>query len=326
MVEVTRDIVLSGVEHPGNSAWQTNIIYPSLIREKGKGVCHDQSLSTALFASFIGIPGDYMYLNTTELFGSKHAISFIILPSSVARNVGGAIPSLLDVDRDGTNDSIIVIIDTAQLSSDEILSYRMREVSMLPFSLPDSVYLAENNTVKIIYNGYTTGMILYPSVLPQVLVPPWWGWINQVYPHANYTIEDDPWKWLSPEITREDSLVLPNGTIRQIQVNIATCINPEQVYYNLIATVYGLDYGYKGWAVHIPPSVITEGYVLVFERLLPEPHNIALQPPVNPSSITNPPSLREVIPELEQWVEVKIRIDYNGNIQILQTEVINCNS
>ena len=77
--------------------------------------------------------------------------------------------------------------------------------------------------------------------------------------------------------------------------------------------------------VHVPPSVITEGYVLVFKRLLPKPENIALQPPTTPVNIGSPPSLKEIVPELEQWIIAKVRIDYNGNIQILETQVINCN-
>ena len=326
-VRLTKDVVLSYVNHPGNDAKNIPLNYPSLIRRLKWGVCHDQSITTAEFASeALGMYSVYVSVDTTSIYGVEHAISYILIPSSVGSY--GDIPSLHDVDRDGRNDTLYLIVDTAHLSNEQVVKLRDWETVIPPLSVPDLAILydyTQTPFVVVKYYGDATGMLYYPDALPEVFTPPWWSWVKQTYPHKNYTVGSDVFKWVYLEESGEETTILPNNTRIRVDIMVTPCASPEDVYHDIMFGDDEIADDY-GWGVHIPVSTLVKGYTIAIQKILPHPQDIALQPPTKPvNTTTTPPPLSKTVPALDQPGEYHVKINFN-KATVIEYKPVNCSN
>ena len=324
-VRLTKDVVLSYVNHPGEEGNGISVNYPSRIRRDKWGVCHDQSIATAEFTSeALGMYGVYMNVNTYQIYGVPHAISYILIPSSVGSI--GDIPSLHDIDHDGKNDTLYLIVDTAHLSNEQVVKLREWETVIPPLSVPDLTTLHnfnKNQYVTVKYYADATGMLYYPDALPRVFTPPWWSWVKKVYPHKNYTVGYDPGRWSFNPYEDDWTATLANGTRIHVHAKVGPCVSAEDVYNDIL---YMLDLS-AGEVVHIPASTVVDGYTLAIQRIMVHPHIIALHPPTKPvNTTTTPPPLSKTVPALEKPGRGHVKINDYGEYILTDYEPVNCNN
>ena len=163
-IDLTRRIVLTGVRHPG---WWTPVgtLTPFLLREKGYGICGEQSWSTSLFASnALGAHVAYVVVNYTPL---GHAISFLL----------HGVPDVwnnIDVDGDGEPDDK-VIVDTANLD----LDFVAKNIKEVVYGIP---LLGINPANRYIY--LLSGAVDSVLGLPEWLKAPW---LSYTLEKSNFT-------------------------------------------------------------------------------------------------------------------------------------------
>ena len=172
---------------------EDNIFTTFMFRAVGCGVCEDHSEATTMLASVMGVYSSVVIL---PAYGMEHALSVLVLPSSVG--LRGPVKLGVDVDGDGVPDTGDVIVDTGGLS-DEYINENIEEVWMYPplqwrpvwVELNEYTELPkeyQNHPINYLMGDLADKLVRYRTVGNQLA--PFWTGILPVYRHLP--------AWLSP--------------------------------------------------------------------------------------------------------------------------------
>jgi len=159
--------------------------YATLFELRTKdGVCGDFATATIDFATLV-FDGITMFWSD-----GGHAISLLIIPSSVFGTDAGPVPVPADLDGDGRNESAIVLADTAQYSIDEISSL-IRRLTGVESETDIGYYKIYTGRYLLVPGGATyRGVVLTDDFvglwqaaeeLPAWLQPSWHQTLGELY-------------------------------------------------------------------------------------------------------------------------------------------------